>query len=398
MPNRVIREIHDGFTPRRLVEDEQGYRFWEAIPVDPLGAPQPGGLPPFHPVNPLAQANAEAAYAYQMQRNAAANAAVDWNAFVRWGYPYRDGEIVPVEGDPRQAFHGGRHPDVIYDNDGIPIGYRERVEKPEIPEEDREVKVVNEFLIGCDPEFIVLDALGAHQLVNELLSAEGEIGHDHGGKVVELRPKPAKTAFTLTKKLWKLLEKSPVAEFKHRAGAYIEFPPNKFSLGGHIHFDLPWKPKDLDSRYRALALDEVTTCFENLDILPKKESAKRRGYGRDARNGFGVQLGYGEFGDVRPDYNRTEYRTMASWLYSPITSLLCLTAAKLATVAPKETIATLGIDPSPAKVQKFFETFSGKDVDAKRVVEKVFEKGVSMQRDPTADFRETWRNELQLIA
>src|SRR6266702_1360537 len=54
--------------------------------------------------------------------------------------------------------------------------------------------VINKFLLGCDPEWVALDANGRTM---HLALHEEEIGTDHGGRVGEFRPKPCKGAYAL---------------------------------------------------------------------------------------------------------------------------------------------------------------------------------------------------------
>ena len=267
-----------------------------------------------------------------------------------------------------------------------------------VPPEDKEMKLINPFLIGCDPEFVAFDFAGKHLNVQNLIPQKGEVGYDHGGDVLEVRPRPAKSSFTLLKHIWGVVKPLKIPATKYRAGAYLELSNRKISLGGHIHLDLPFETKSVEGRYRVLALDEVTSLFEALDILPTKECEKRRAFGRELQH---PNYEYGRPGDVRKadTADRTEYRTMASWLYSPITSFLCLTAAKLAAFAPKETVIQLGAGaPSNGKVAKYFEAFAGKDDDAKRVVERVLDRGLKLQRDPDANILSSWKEELKQLA
>lgn len=271
-------------------------------------------------------------------------------------------------------------------------GQMQGVPQP-VPPEDQNMKLLNPFLIGCDPEFVACNAAGERINVKASFQQKGLIGWDHNGDVIEIRPEPAKSSYTLLKRIWEAVKSVPIQKAKYRAGAYIEFPDKKVTLGGHVHLDLPFEDT-YDTRYRVMALDELTLLFEHLDILPTEECAKRRLEGKQIA---GLHE-YGKLGDVRraDNANRTEYRTMASWLYSPITTYLCLTAAKLAAFAPKETVIQLGQGaPSTGKVARFFENFAQKDDDARRVVECVLEPGLRLQRDPGAHILESWKRELK---
>lgn len=254
--------------------------------------------------------------------------------------------------------------------------------------------VINNFLVGCDPEFVALDGNGRTMPLN---FEEEEIGTDHGGRVGEFRPKPCKGVFALTKRLQKLIL-SPtlgrVCASKFRAGARI----NEESLGGHVHFGFPipkveyetangqyvydergdYKVKKTEDRAIVTALDRITSILEHLDILPLKESVNRR------------KGAYGRFGDVRDSNGHMEYRSMCSWLYDPKVAFLCLTAAKIAAADPKGTLESLNKVTSFSGLQKWLENYKSKDSNASRAVEKLGDHKL-VQVDPDVDFRERWR-------
>jgi hypothetical protein len=129
-------------------------------------------------------------------------------------------------------------------------------------------------------------------------------------------------------------------------------------------------------------MDAVTRLLEHLDILPTKECIERRKKGADA--------GYGKFGAVRYKADgHFEYRTMASWLHDPRVAYICLTAAKLAAVAPIETRTALEKATSFAALQTWAENYK-KDDNVKRML-RLFEKGHrSLVKDPDVDFRGRW--------
>jgi hypothetical protein len=282
----------------------------------------------------------------------------------------------------------------------------EVIPEPEIDvEEDKGVKVVNEFLIGCDPELIAIKD-GKHYNVRYVLGPKGSVGWDHNGDVIEMRPRPAKTAFSLSKHLKDLVKTLKYGD-KHRAGAYFKYEDGgvlggvkEMTLGGHVHIDVPFELVSYEQRQRVAALDEVTHRLEELDVLTKAEMPLRRNRGKAVFAGI-AGTPYGAFGDVKSadSANRLEYRTMPSWLYSPVTTFLALTGAKLAAAHPRETLLHFGFqEASKAKLRGFFELFSDKDVDAKRAVEMIFERNRSIVRDPEADVVKTWENEWRQIA
>lgn len=334
-----------------------------------------------------------------------------------FAFPDRDAEIpqrpaeqiqampaVPAMADPaRWNQYIQMAPVGLGEAPGIHPGHAAVAEVPEdlVPEEDKGVKVVNEFLIGCDPEFVVIKN-GAHFNVRGVMNAAGPIGWDHNGHVVEIRPRPAKSAFTLSKHLGDLIKTLKLGD-KHKAGAYFKNANDgvEHTLGGHIHLDLPFELIDYSQRQRISALDEVTHRLEELDVLSKTEMPLRRTRGKAVFVGMGNGTPYGAFGDVKAsnDGRRTEYRTMCSWLYSPVTTFLALTSAKLAATHPVETLTHFAFQPaSKAKLRGFFELFQGKDVDAKRAVEMIFERNRNITRDPDVDVVKAWDVEWKQIA
>jgi hypothetical protein len=258
------------------------------------------------------------------------------------------------------------------------------------------VKSVNPFLVGADPEFVVLNyksqLVRADNFWGNRYATEG-LGTDHGGRVVELRPNPNRSTYNVLKTMQQMLMLAPrlqaIRDFRWKAGAIVDAPPNTLTLGGHVHLDLPVGGDDeaytLFGR-RVNALDSLTAYLERVDVLPLNESKLRRDRGE-----------YGQFGDIRTtpgseDQRRREhfeYRTMASWLYSPISAYLCMTAAKLAAVDPEGTVELFGERAtSLQKLTEYFERFKGKDDDVDRILEKI--EPAAYVQDPTASIQDTW--------
>lgn len=255
-----------------------------------------------------------------------------------------------------------------------------------------ESTMLNDFQIGCDPEFMLLDAEGKTVPAQHYFGHDGDIGYDHGGRVAEFRPEPSRGVLPIVKKLQALIgdERIIKAGKKLRAGALC----NQDSLGGHVHFGFNCfakkPPEGLNAKYGEFnekgakvtkALDVLTKTLEYLDILPKNESAQRRIFGQ----------GYGRYGDVRDCRGHMEYRTMASWLYDPKVAFLCLTAAKLAAVDPEGTCNTLKSCDSYEIFTNWMANYKTKDRNAARASEKLLEKGHKyLVVDPEVDFRGRW--------
>lgn len=248
------------------------------------------------------------------------------------------------------------------------------------------LKVANTYKIGCDPEFVAIKADGVPQYVEGILPHDGPVGYDHGGRVIEVRPRASKLAYKVLQNIQALLrgaelQRPPLDECKWRAGALGGREP----LGGHIHYDVPYA--DAGNPQRVQALDLTTRVLELLDILPRAESAERR------NNNFG----YGRFGDIRPaGHDRArqhlEYRTPASWLFDPRTAFACLTTYKLAALNPQDTMESLNGLKKWLRLRTFWEKFRGRDADATRLLERLIDRrGLRAVRgDPDANLREKW--------
>lgn len=246
--------------------------------------------------------------------------------------------------------------------------------------------MINNFMVGCDPEFVALNARGETMLVSNHFGSNGEIGYDHGGRVGELRPEPTRGTYALLKKLHRLINSPQITRMnpaKLRAGAVC----NREVLGGHVHFgftvprmEINRTTGDSEMPVQVRALDRVTKVLENLDILPKDESVARR------RGGH-----YGRWGDIRDSGGHLEYRTMASWLYDPRIAYTCLTAAKLAASDPQGTVNNLKESASFSDLTEWFRRYRTKDINARRAIERVLDKTLKdIQVYPDVNFRERW--------
>jgi hypothetical protein len=342
-------------------------------------------------------------------RNVVAQAAVlaDANAPVGGAVP------VPIqEGNPREIFRAVPRARAVPEQPPTPV------QEAEMPE-----TLANPFLIGCDPEFVILDgpkkALNAQNLG---IGHAGEIGYDHNGVVIEVRPQPGKGTYTLLQRIKRALNSNAnlkKATEKHwRSGALVELnqadplrlnaagvrqgnpPVRKLTLGGHVHLDIPplgYAGVDEDTFHKRLnAMDRVTKYMEHFDILPKAESAVRREEGAKMPQGSR----YGQWGDWRTAGEgriRMEYRTPASWLYCPKAAYLVLTGIKLAATSPQLVIDTLKVKTiSEANFRRFFELYRHKDANARRLLEKLLDGKTlkSLVTDPDTDVRKAWEKEL----
>lgn len=249
---------------------------------------------------------------------------------------------------------------------------------------------VNTFLVGCDPEVAVLGQDGEPMVINTLIRKDGQVGYDHGGRVLEFRPKPYKGTYTLVKELKKLVEQArtttKLGDYKWKAGAVVRGSNRHDTLGGHVWIDL--SPYATVHNKRIQSLDKVTELLERLEILPRQDCITRR------------RGSYGKFGDVRIlDGNRPrfEYRTMPSWMFSPQVAFACLTLCKLVAAEPDSGELIQPEKASAEQLLEFLRAFKGKDRNAARLLERVISSKTSLrnlQADPGADVREAWEAKL----
>lgn len=254
------------------------------------------------------------------------------------------------------------------------------------------MKLVNEFKLGCDPEFVAVDGAGRIIHAENLLEHDGEVGYDHGGRVLEVRPAPAMGALPLVRRMQKLIKSAKLAKLAPKkliAGPYYEDAYRLEPLGGHVHFGMAPYQRDgfanpiptKEGTEIIRALDVTTKYLEHLDILPTDASVKRR------RNPFG----YGRFGDIRDSNGHLEYRTMGSWLYDPKIAFLCLTAAKLAAADPVGALEALKEVGGYGKFADWIDRYYNKDDNAARAVDRVLQLGhKALKIDPSGDLRERW--------
>jgi len=240
---------------------------------------------------------------------------------------------------------------------------------------------INPFKIGADPEFYAITKSGDHHNIKGYTTKEAaDVAFDHNGDVLEVKPAPSKYAFRVVRRIKKLLLEHQTTTrmlsqgLRFRAGGRVTTATRNLGLGGHIHIDIPFD-KDWQPQFNALHL--IRQSLEDFDILPQKDSKYRNQYQH--------------IDPVRKanDANRLEYRSMCSWLHSPVAAQLCLTAGKLAAAQPSSVVKVFD---SVAELRGWFEKFKTKDWDAARVVEKIFEPKLKLEARIDVDLEDSWKS------
>ncbi|CAM2787473.1 hypothetical protein PASE110613_00815 [Paenibacillus sediminis] len=178
------------------------------------------------------------------------------------------------------------------------------------------------IMLGMDPEFLLVNPFtGKIASASRYLEAHGEAGYDaitRNGKrifpIAELRPDPSAEPRQLMTHLLHALHRAsdliPDSSLIWQAGG---MPKIGFPLGGHIHFSGMANTSEL-----LRVLDNYLTL--PVAVLEGRESGLRRPQ-------------YGFLGDFRTQpYGGFEYRTLPSFLVSPVVAKGVVSAAKLIAV------------------------------------------------------------------
>lgn len=234
--------------------------------------------------------------------------------------------------------------------------------------------LLNDFLVGADPEMVLLDPPALVNGMQARLTTANFYGWDHNGYVLEPHPTPSKSVREVIYNIRKALHVVGYQfdKYKFRAGAYLNTPQRVITLGGHVHLDL----KQLNAAQIA-AMDTFAASLEALDILPAAECQQRSQGGA-----------YGRKSDIRNEHGHVEYRSLCSWLFSQKTSMLCMTGIKLCAIAP----ATVKPVTSYKALLTWLEGFKGKDDDVDWILRKEYLKvSSSMEAKPDNNIKAVWR-------
>jgi len=201
------------------------------------------------------------------------------------------------------------HSDAV-DNDSCVYVSRDTFEKIDITKFST-IKPVDDILIGCDPEFFLIDkATGTNISASHFFSHYGDVGSDCG--LAELRPRPGFSEHEVTANLRELL----IRAYKHISNRML-YRNREMSLiaasyndnhtaGFHIHFGLSDKLL-AESKFNKGDDNFLKKMVSVLDyyvgipaIIPEGSEDYRRRSIRSSQ--------YGKAGDHRSDNITLEYR------------------------------------------------------------------------------------------
>lgn len=217
-----------------------------------------------------------------------------------------------------------------------------------------QVRLLNRFAIGADPEFMFL-----HESSGEVQGVPATdmgfktglaFGADVNGRLAELRPKPNKFGLRVVASLlatlrWLAYLNPKTTYLIWKAGAYSQ----RDGLGGHIHFG-----RKAASRGKEIkALDRLTRALYSSNVFSKTEAEDRK------RN-----TEYGKYGDFRLQTHGYEYRVLPSWLDSPWMAYFTIVAAKLAVYDPELVNSWAPAGGADSRLKALLAYFKGRDDDA----------------------------------
>ena len=173
-----------------------------------------------------------------------------------------------------------------------------------------EINQVTGITLGCDPEFFLVNRWNG-QIVHtgKFFHKWGDVGNDHEGWLMEIRPLPSTSETVVTNNIYGLLSKAKQAIsnslmlFKDQIMMYAASHYNGMTAGFHLHYGLPQEIlgaapiQDLIAMQIVKALDYYVGIPA---IIPEgAEDSKRR------TQPF---IAYGKPGGYRLDNRTLEYR------------------------------------------------------------------------------------------
>lgn len=115
-------------------------------------------------------------------------------------------------------------------------------------ESEQEIDLITDITLGCDPEFfLVRKDGGERQRAGRFFSRGGDVGYDHNGKVMEIRPLPSEDEKTVALNILDLLTKGRTImnnvdpQLSNLTMMYGASYYQGTTAGFHVHFGLPSK-------------------------------------------------------------------------------------------------------------------------------------------------------------
>lgn len=247
-------------------------------------------------------------------------------------------------------------------------------------------RLINKFTLGADPEFLFLDQFGGvMQAQHYGLQAGLAFGMDTNGRLVELRPIPSRFALDIVASvLAELRWMSIMVPETMGAGKWISDPYfSRDGVGGHVHFARKRGEKVI--REECAKLDKLFYAFMQMGFYDK-ESCRNRSN----------ETHYGRFGDFRVQKHGYEYRSMPTWLQTPLHAYLAIVLSKLILLPDSplmDALKILGPKAKPAQYEEallnMLRFYKGQDDDALIALRALEVHGWPKSKQQE-DFRPAW--------
>lgn len=234
----------------------------------------------------------------------------------------------------------------------------------------RTARLVNRFMLGADPEFVMSDAWGRYIYAETLgMTTLQGFGCDMAGRQAEVRAYPSRFALEVVASVmealrWMALVHPESLECNWNAVAYN----GKDGCGGHVHFGRRRPNRKSDIK----VLDSVTDYLLESNVLDKEGFAQRQ-----------TGTHFGQHGDFRPQRHDYEYRTLPTQLSSPWLTYFTLVVSKLAVFSG----VTPLIGPSSAFID-MLKQYEDRDDDAAIALQAIKQHG--LPRQTRTDFKVNW--------
>lgn len=251
---------------------------------------------------------------------------------------------------------------------------------------------MNHFCLGSDPEFVFVEPGNRTKTsASDLGLLPGlAAGCDQNFRLAELRGFPTTSviehvAGLLASLRWMFRVYPTTGKYYWRAGAFYDGD----GLGGHVHFGRKRPSRDLE----VAALDGIAKHMMSMELFDVGQWNKRQE--PDQHNNHG----YGKLGDFRIQSHGYEYRTLPSWLCSPLKAFVVLTLSKLSVLDPELTIPwqfgpAKGFQDGLSLMHRLARYYAGRDDDAwtlKHLLNQpAFQKSMGRWNKPESDFKGNW--------
>lgn len=245
---------------------------------------------------------------------------------------------------------------------------------------------LNHFCVGSDPEFAFSDPGRDHKINATDLGLKVGLaaGCDQNERLVELRPFPSPSvvkhvAGILTCLRWmSRVYGRYTNQLTWRSGAFFDGD----GMGGHVHFGRkrPSRPEEVK------ALDGLARVFRGTGLFNNAEWDRRI-------RGDNIGQRYGVEGDFRVQAHGYEYRSLPSWLQSPLTAFIAVCASKLAVFDPEVTSGWKTQTQPVCRdlLRGLAKLYRSRDDDAYLMYHVLTAKGdLPFVIDLEADFKKAW--------